>query len=253
VENLVGSSWLPNECDARIRSTWFWNSHNAHTLKSVDQLMNIYYRSVGRGAVLLLNNTPDTTGLIPTADVRRSAEFGAEVQRRFGKSFAETAGEGDLVELDLGRPTVIDHVIIMEEITQGERVRSYVVEGLAGDQWQPLSRGTAVGHKKIDRLNPIAVSKIRLRCVESAAKPIIRKLAVYNSEPDDPELVARLAKPTPQQARWQDYEIGMFIHFAPNTWLNKEYDDLSLPLEKMDLSKLDTDPWVAAAKAPCCY
>jgi alpha-L-fucosidase len=58
-----------------------------------------------------------------------------------------------------------------------------------------------------------------------------------------------LANPTPQQARWQEYEIGMFIHFAPNTWLNKEYDDLSLPLEKMDLSKLDTDQWVTAAEA----
>ena len=57
------------------------------------------------------------------------------------------------------------------------------------------------------------------------------------------------AKPTPDQVAWQDFEIGMFIHFAPNTWLNQEYDDLSLPLEKMELSKLDTDQWVAAAEA----
>ena len=100
-----GDVWLPNECDARIRATWFWNSNGAHTLKSLDQLMAMYCQSVGRGAVLLLNMTPDTTGVMPEADVKRAAEFGAEISRRFGKSFAETSGKGETVELDLGRPT----------------------------------------------------------------------------------------------------------------------------------------------------
>ena len=63
------------------------------------------------------------------------------------------------------------------------------------------------------------------------------------------DTATKLATPTPQQVAWHDFEIGVFIHFAPNTWLNKEYDDLSLPLEKMDLSKLDTDQWAAAAEA----
>jgi len=60
---------------------------------------------------------------------------------------------------------------------------------------------------------------------------------------------AKLARPTPQQAAWQDCEIGMFIHFAPNTWTDREGDDLSLPLAKMNPEKLDTDQWVAAAEA----
>jgi len=181
-----GVHWLPNECDARIRSTWFWNSHGAGTLKSVDELMEMYYQSVGHGAVLLLNHTPDTTGRIPEADVRRGAEFGAEIKRRFGQSLAETSGEGPVVELDLGRPASIDHVITMEEITQGERVREYVVEGFAGESWRELCRGTAVGHKKIDRFEPVRVAKVRFRTLQAAAEPKIRKLAVYHAA-GDPE------------------------------------------------------------------
>jgi len=177
-----GTHWLPNECDARLRRTWFWNSRGAGTLKSVDSLMQMYYQSVGRGSVLLLNNTPDPTGLIPEADARRSAEFGAEIKRRFAKSLAETSGNGESLELDLGGSKAIDHVIVMEDITQGERVRRYIVEGLVDGAWRPLSEGTAVGHKKIDRVDrvgPVTVSKVRFRAVEAAAEPRIRKLAVY--------------------------------------------------------------------------
>ena len=176
-----GSVWLPNECDARIRRDWFWNSKNASTLKTVDQLMDMYYRSVGHGAILLLNQTPDTSGLIPEADVIRGAEFGAEVQRRFGTSLAETAGKGEKVELALPAPHAIDHVITMEDITRGERVRKYLLEGKVGAKWVQLASGTAIGHKKIDRIAPIEVSRVRLLCTESAAEPIIRELAVYDT------------------------------------------------------------------------
>ncbi|HPO14369.1 MAG TPA: alpha-L-fucosidase [Candidatus Hydrogenedentes bacterium] len=175
-----GSKWIPNECDARMRRDWFWNSKNAGTLKSVDELMSMYYQSVGHGAVLLLNATPDTTGRIPDADAQRAAEFGSEIQRRFGKSLAETSGTGNTLELTLTTPTPIDHIITMEDITQGERVREYVLEGLQNGTWKELCKGSAIGHKKIDQFKPIAVEKIRLHITASAAEPIIRKLAAYS-------------------------------------------------------------------------
>lgn len=176
-----GTVWLPNECDARMRRHWFWNTTNASTLKSLDQLMDMYYRSVGHGAVLLLNHTPDTTGLIPEADVQRGAAFGAEVRRRFGTSVAETHGRGPTVELALPGPRTIDHVITMEDITGGERVREYVVEGRVGNDWRELASGTAIGHKRIDRFEPTEVSRVRLRCTTFAATPLIRKLAVHDT------------------------------------------------------------------------
>ncbi|MBN1419239.1 MAG: alpha-L-fucosidase [Planctomycetes bacterium] len=175
-----GTRWMPLECDARIRSTWFWNTKNADTLKSVERLMAMYYRSVGRGAVLLLNQTPDTTGRIPEADVRRGAEFGAEIRRRFGESIAETSGAGEEVALSLPAPAPVDHVIIMEDLRAGERVREYAIEGLAGGEWTALSKGTSIGHKKIDRFRPRTVEKIRFRAIRAAAEPKIRRLAVFS-------------------------------------------------------------------------
>ena len=174
-----GTAWLPNECDARIRREWFWNTKNASSLKSVDALMKMYYASVGHGSVLLLNMTPDTTGAFPAADVKRAAEFGAEIRRRFGKSLAETGGRGAEVTLNLPGPTPINHVVIMEDITQGERVREYVVQGQVDGRWVKLSGGTAVGHKKIDPFKTATVSAVRLKCSKSNAEPIVRKLAVY--------------------------------------------------------------------------
>jgi alpha-L-fucosidase len=175
-----GAAWLPNECDARIRADWFWSTKNALTLKTVAQLMSMYYRSVGHGAVLLLNQTPDTTGRIPTADANRTAEFGAEIQRRFGRSLAETTGRGHQVALDLGKPTRLDHVVIAEDIRQGERVREYIVEGFADGIWRELCEGTAIGHKKIDRFAPVEVSQLRLRVTSAAAEPMIRRLAAFS-------------------------------------------------------------------------
>ena len=176
-----GEVWLPLECDARSRANWFWTQDNAKTLKSLDQLVSMYYRSVGNGAVLLLNHTPDTTGRIPELDAARAAEFGNEIRRRFGSALAETTGSGDSIELPLGGRRTVDHVIIMEDISQGERIRVYTVEGWDGAEWQVLCRGTAVGHKRIDRFAPASVSTLRLNCLKSAATPFIRKFAAYNT------------------------------------------------------------------------
>lgn len=175
----AGDRWLPNECDARMRSTWFWNTQGEKTIKSVEQLMEMYCRSVGHGAVLLLNHTPDRSGLIPGPDAKRAAEFGAEIRKRFGEPLAETSGSGRELDLALPAPSRIESIVTMEDIAQGERVRKYVIEGRVGDQWKELATGTAVGHKKIDRIAPIDVSRVRLRCLESAGTPVIRRLAVY--------------------------------------------------------------------------
>lgn len=174
-----GDVWLPNECDARMRRDWFWSSKNARTLKSVEKLMEMYYRSVGHGAVLLLNATPDVTGRIPEADAQRAAEFGREIKACFDKCIAETIGDGEVVELDLKETTLIDHVITMEDILNGERVLEYVIEGVSDGEWKEICRGTAIGHKKIDRFDPVAVDRVRLRVIKSAVTPIIRRMAVF--------------------------------------------------------------------------
>jgi alpha-L-fucosidase len=176
-----GDKWIPLEVDTPLKDHyWMWSIDNEKNLKSLDELIEIYYKSVGRGAVLLLNSAPDTTGLIPEADMKLYRQFGDEIIRRFGKSIANTEGKGDIVELELGSIQEIDHVITMEDIAFGERVREYVIEGNSGEQWFAIARGISIGHKKIDRFEPVRVSKIRFRCLNSAATPVIRKLSAYS-------------------------------------------------------------------------
>ena len=176
-----GTVWLPNEIDTRLRAHWFWSPTNEGTLKSLNELMEIYYRSVGHGATLLMNQTPDRSGLIPEPDVRRTAEFGAELRRRFSKSVAETQGKGATLELALPGSRRIDHIVTMEDLAQGQRVREYRVEGLSGGKWRELVRGTSIGQKKIDVVQPVEVSKIRWTATAVAAPPVLRRLAVYDT------------------------------------------------------------------------
>jgi alpha-L-fucosidase len=180
--NPDGDRWLPNEVDCRMRDSWFWNSKNAGTVKTLDHLMDMYENSVGHGAVMIINNTPDTTGLIPAPDVARAKEFGQEIKRRYGVSIVYSEGTGDTVEAMPSSPSTIDAAITMEDISQGERIRAYVIEGLVDGVWKELAHGTAVGHKKIDKFDPIKVSKVRIRVTKSIGDPVIERIAVYSTQ-----------------------------------------------------------------------
>ena len=91
-----------------------------------------------------------------------------------------TAGDDRLKRVWQENP-IIDHVALMEDISQGQRVLEYVVEGMVDNQWRELSRGTSIGHKKIDRFVPVMCNKVRLRCTKSLAEPIIRRFAAFNT------------------------------------------------------------------------
>ncbi len=172
-----GNRWLPIECDARIRSTWFWRTDNARTIKSVERLMEMYDRSVGHGAVLLLNLTPDRSGAIPEADAARAAEFGAEIRRQYGSPLAVTHGSGFDLALTLPSAAAVDSVVLMEDLSNGERVRRYVVEARLDNIWAEVATGTAIGHKKIDHFAPVRTNTLRLRVLESVGDPLIRSFA----------------------------------------------------------------------------
>ena len=176
-----GDRWLPNEVDCRMRDTWFWNTRNEGSIKSVDKLMEMYEQSVGHGSVLLLNNTPDASGLIPAKDVQRSKEFGDEVKRRYGIKIADVSGHGKEVTVQPSAPSVIDAVVSMEDISQGERIRKYVIEARVDGQWIEMASGSAIGHKKIDKFEPVRASSVRLRVLECVGEPIIRRLSLHRT------------------------------------------------------------------------
>jgi len=185
----TGNKWCPAECDGKLPGVKWFLGPNQTFEKPSDQtqqavlskLMDKYYRSVGHNANLLLNATPGKTGLIPEGIVPHYVNFGKEIRRRFGTSVAETKGDGDMVELALKKPARIDHVIIMEDIKHGERVRAYEVEGLVpGNTWRKLCDGVSVGHKRIQKFDRTEVAKVRFKATESAAPVKIRRLAVFD-------------------------------------------------------------------------
>src|SRR5207245_11374764 len=110
----------------------------------------------------------------------RRAGPGRASAGRFGKPLATAAGEGESVELVLPRPGRVDHVGVMEDIAHGERVREYVIEGLRpGNVWEKICSGLSIGHKRIERFEPLEVARVRIRCTKSVAQPMIRQLAAF--------------------------------------------------------------------------
>jgi len=182
-----GDAWLPNEVDVSIRRpNWFWSTTDWRNLLTLDQLVEIYYRSVGRGAQLLLNIPPDRTGHIAAADAARAKELGGEIRRRFGRSIAETHGTGREVVLRLPSRALVDHVIIEEDLRGGERVRGYRLWGRANGTWLPLGLGSAVGHKRIQPVPATLADAVRLDVTESVATPRIRRLAAFATHAQPP-------------------------------------------------------------------
>ncbi|MEI8046692.1 MAG: alpha-L-fucosidase [Bacteroidota bacterium] len=175
-----GEVWMPAEVDVPLKNhDWFWSPDNYKKLRSLDELIDIYYNSVGHGCQLLLNSAPDTSGLIPQEDVSLYKLFGSEIKRRFGQSICETSGKGDTVELVFEKSTLVDHLIIQEDIAFGERVRRYVIEGKTDGEWFRISAGISVGYKHIQQFSPVSVDKLRFRCTESKLPPVIKRLAAY--------------------------------------------------------------------------
>lgn len=176
-----GRLWIPGECDVPIRNhEWFWQPGDERKIYPLDELMDMYYCSVGRNCNLLLNANPATDGLVPEADMKRYKEFGKEIRRRFDTAIASTSGDGTLIDLDLKRSQELNHVVIMEDISRGERILGYVVEYLgAGETWRPLCAGESVGHKRIQQFDPVLTSRIRLRVTKKKAEPRVRLLAVH--------------------------------------------------------------------------
>lgn len=176
-----GDVWAPLEADVTLYNhNWFWSPRNEAKRRSVEELMEIYYRSVGHGGTLLLNSSPDTSGLIPAGDVKRYAEFGAEINRRFNRPLAVTKNKySNEVILTLSKLQKINHVILKEDYRQGHRIRKYELWGLTQDKWIKLTDGSSMGVSKIDYFETVELKAVKLKVREHVGTPLLRSMAVY--------------------------------------------------------------------------
>ncbi|MBJ6368780.1 alpha-L-fucosidase [Snuella sedimenti] len=180
-----GKFWVPAMADAPLRGyngrhEWFWEPGDETHIFPLENLMDMYYKSVGRNATLIMGLTPDPEGLLPEPDAKRLKEWGDEINRRFFKPLKTVSGTGDKLILKLDTATEINHVIIQEDIKLGERVRAYAVEAFVNGKWKEVFRGKSIGHKRIEQFESIKVSRLRLRILKRDREPQIKSFSVYN-------------------------------------------------------------------------
>jgi alpha-L-fucosidase len=176
-----GDCWAPLEADTPLYDhAWIWSPENIKKRKSIEELMECYYKSAGYGGVFLLNATPDTTGLIPEGDMEHYKALGAEIERRFKNPISSVENKkGIKTTIKFSSPTLINHVVTMEDYRQGERIREYSIKGMVNDEWIELARGQSVGRKKIDYFDDTEVSAVELSISKHAGTPLIRSMSVY--------------------------------------------------------------------------
>lgn len=176
--------WLPAECDVQMRVNWFYSDSDEHTIKSLDQLMGLYYYSVGRGANLLLNIGPDREGLLPAKDTAQLQAMGDEIRRRFDHPIAsieQCSQNKSGWSYEATKPHLIDHILIQEDLANGEHVRSFRINVTTEKTHRSLTvyEGRNIGHKAIIRIPAIKVRGLQLEITDYEGVPSIRQIAIY--------------------------------------------------------------------------
>jgi alpha-L-fucosidase len=204
-------SWYPSETDVSIRPGWFYHASQDTQVKSPSKLVDIYYSSVGRNSVLLLNVPPDTRGRISDSDVksllgmrkildetfevniatgaaiRASSEArGHNAQILVGShngDYWTTQGEVDTVSIDLWWDTAktFDRLLLQEEIELGQRIESFRLEAFISNGWQEIARGSTVGYKRLLRFPTVSAAKARLVIEQSRSNPTLSAFGLYRS------------------------------------------------------------------------
>jgi len=167
----LGTVWRPGEADVSIRPGWFHHPAEDGIVKSVDELVDLYFLSVGRNSKLLLNVPPTREGLLHPTDVERLRGMHARLKATFEENRRPAVGEG--------HTAVVSVADLREDIAQGQSVAAYTLHGRVGRSWRPLSSGTTIGHRKLDRFEPIEVNAVQLTIDEAIGEPPAVSLALY--------------------------------------------------------------------------
>lgn len=208
-----GNQWVPAECDVSIRPGWFYHPEQDGYVKTVDQLTDLYYRSVGHNATLLLNFPVDRNGLVHPIDSANAVNFRKNIEKqlahnllngivptvsdeRGGKYTAKAMTDGDYdtywaahdsvlsasVEFTLDKPTKINRMMLQEYIPLGQRVKAFTVEYDKDGAWLPVKLNeetTTIGYKRLLRFETVETAKLRVSITDSRACPTLNNVEAY--------------------------------------------------------------------------
>ena len=203
-----GTIFSIGEADVSIRPGWFY--HEDQDSKSLEELVEIYFHSVGRGTPLLLNIPPNQAGLFDAKDIERLYEFAAYRNELYKEdlalgakvsgsalsadfachyltdglktsSWASDAGLPIQLELDLGSPKTFDVIELREDLKLGQRIAGFYVQVEVDGVWQEFGTGFTVGYKRLLRGSLVEAQKVRVMITESQDLPVLTKISLYKT------------------------------------------------------------------------
>ena len=212
VEN--GNAWVPAEVNTSIRPEWFYHPNEDNKVKTVPQLMDYFYHSIGRNGTMLLNFPIMPNGLIHTTDEKNGIEFAKAVKESFAvnlalnkkakatnvrgrsKKFgAAMAVDGKIntywatedntktasLTIDLGKPTLFNRFLVQEYIRLGQRVKAFKVEAFVDGNWKEIAKATTIGYKRILRFPSVKATQVRFNITDSKCNPVISNIGIFDA------------------------------------------------------------------------
>jgi alpha-L-fucosidase len=209
-----GEKWVPGEADVSIRPGWFYHAVEDDKVRPLDEMVDIYYESIGRNANLLLNLPVDRRGLVNENDEARLKELVATIKSDFKTELlaeskasannvrannaefaAKNVIDGDKntywatddavksasVEFEFDKPTAINRVLLQEYIKLGQRVKAFSVEAKVDGQWKTVANETTIGYKRILRFDRVLASALKINITDSKASIVISNIQAYNA------------------------------------------------------------------------
>jgi len=206
------TDWIPAECDVSIRPGWFYHAKEDERVKTPKELLDIYYKSVGRGACLNLNIPPDNRGQINENDVRSLREFRRVLEATFARNLVQDGkltatnirggapqfGPANLAKrkpgtywstddavcnpelvVELGKPASFSVISLREYLPLGQRVEGFALDQWKDGQWAEFAKGTSIGNHRLIRGQVITTDKVRLRITQAAACPALSEFGLF--------------------------------------------------------------------------
>lgn len=192
-----GKSWIPAETDVSIRPGWFYHASEDDKVKTGKQLVDLYYQSVGRNSLLLLNIPPNRQGLFSDADVNSLKEFRTILNETFKNNFAAentdkvltdkelstyiTLKENEPLIIDFKKTVTFDRAMFQENIATGQRNEEALLEYWDGKEWQKINQFTTIGYKRLLRFPAVTASKVRITVLKSKQPVQLAEAGFYKA------------------------------------------------------------------------
>lgn len=203
IKDAKGLVWYPAETDVSIRPGWFYHEEENTKVKTPEELLDIYFHSVGRNGVLLLNIPPDKNGLINENDIKHLKEWKKSIDKIFKNNLLKGAitsagkkqniqslfdgndatdiklNSNNILLLSLKSSKTFNVLALQENIRKGQRIEKFVLEGWINNEWKKIAAGTTVGYKRLLRFDAVTTGKLRLHILSSRLKPALAEMGLY--------------------------------------------------------------------------